>query len=104
MSSTDVGGARAAERRAMVDEQLRQRGIHDQRVLEAMLAVPRHAFVPAPMRDAAYEDRALSIGEGQTISQPYMVARACELAELRPEQRALEIGGGSGYQAAVLAH
>jgi len=103
MSSTEPVLERAAERRAMVDEQLRERGIRDERVLEAMLRVPRHAFVPPAMRDAAYEDRALSIGEGQTISQPYMVARACELTGLTAGQRALEIGAGSGYQAAILA-
>lgn len=91
------------ERQAMVDQQLRRRGIHDERVLAAMLAVPRHAFVPAAMQYAAYEDRALPIGEGQTISQPYMVARACELAALCEDDRALDVGAGSGYQAGVLA-
>ena len=95
-------GERWAERHAMVESQLRARGVRDEHVLAAMVEVPRHAFVPSAVGFAAYEDRALAIGEGQTISQPYMVARACELAELQPGQRALEIGAGSGYQAAVL--
>jgi protein-L-isoaspartate(D-aspartate) O-methyltransferase len=99
MSTND----RAAERRAMVEEQVRARGVRDPHVLAAMLEVPRHLFVPPELRDAAYEDRALSIGEGQTISQPYMVARACELAGLQLGDLALEIGAGSGYQAAVLS-
>jgi protein-L-isoaspartate(D-aspartate) O-methyltransferase len=103
MRSTEIDGERWAERRAMVDQQLRRRGLHDERVLAAMLAVPRHRFVPARLRDAAYDDRALGIGEGQTISQPYMVARACELAELTAADRVLDVGAGSGYQAAVLA-
>lgn len=101
MGSTDTE-PRLAERHAMVMQQLRARGIADERVLEAMLEVPRHVFLPRATNYAAYEDRALSIGEGQTISQPYMVARACELAELQPGQRALEIGAGSGYEAAIL--
>jgi protein-L-isoaspartate(D-aspartate) O-methyltransferase len=94
---------RWSERQAMVDQQLRRRGIHDERVLSAMLTVPRHALVPPAMQYAAYEDRALPIGEGQTISQPYMVARACELAALSEGDRALDVGAGSGYQAGVLA-
>ena len=97
------GDERWPEREAMVEQQLRRRGIRDERVLEAMLAVPRHAFVPPAMRYAAYDDRALPIGEGQTISQPYMVARACELAALAPGERALDVGAGSGYQAGVLS-
>ena len=88
----------------MVDQQLRRRGIHDERVLSAMFAVPRHAFVTPAMQYAAYEDRALPIGEGQTISQPYMVARASELAALTEGEHALNVGAGSGYQASVLAH
>ena len=99
-----ISDERWHERQAMVDQQLRRRGIHDERVLAAMLAVPRHAFVPPPMQYAAYEDRALPIGEGQTISQPYMVARACELAALGEDDRALDVGAGSGYQAGILAH
>lgn len=94
---------RWSEREAMVAQQLRRRGIRDQRVLDAMLAVPRHAFVPPEMSYGAYDDRALPIGGGQTISQPYMVARACELAALSADERALDVGTGSGYQAAVLA-
>ena len=89
-------------RRAMVDEQLVRRGIKDARVLEAMGAVPRHRFVDATLTEHAYEDRPLAIGYGQTISQPYMVARATELAAPQPTDRALEVGAGSGYQAAVL--
>lgn len=103
MTSSGDHDERLGERLAMVRDQLRGRGIRDERVLEAMFDVPRHAFVPDALRHAAYEDRALAIGEGQTISQPYMVARACELAQLEPGQRALEIGAGSGYQAAVLS-
>jgi protein-L-isoaspartate(D-aspartate) O-methyltransferase len=89
-------------RRAMVDEQLIRRGIKDERVLDAMATVPRHRFVDPAMTEHAYEDRPLAIGYGQTISQPYMVARATELAAPRPTDRALEVGAGSGYQAAVL--
>jgi protein-L-isoaspartate(D-aspartate) O-methyltransferase len=103
MRSTDARDERVAERLAMVKQQLERRGIRDARVLAAMASVPRHRFVPESMRHAAYEDRALSIGEGQTISQPYMVARACELAEIEPGDRVLDVGAGSGYQAAVLA-
>jgi protein-L-isoaspartate(D-aspartate) O-methyltransferase len=90
-------------RRRMVQEQLERRGIRDPGVLAAMGAVPRHLFVDAAHLEAAYEDRPLPIGFGQTISQPYMVARATELGEPRPGERALEVGAGCGYQAAVLA-
>ena len=90
-------------RRAMVLDQLVRRGIRDPRVLEAMTAVPRHRFVDPALAGQAYEDRPLAIGYAQTISQPYMVARATELAAPRATDRALEVGGGSGYQAAVLA-
>ena len=90
-------------RRAMVLEQLVRRGIRDPRVLEAMSIVPRHRFVDPALAAHAYEDRPLGIGHGQTISQPYMVARATELAGPRATDRALEVGAGSGYQAAVLA-
>jgi protein-L-isoaspartate(D-aspartate) O-methyltransferase len=93
----------AGARRRMVIEQLAHRGIRDARVLGAMGLVPRHAFVERNLRPMAYDDRPLSIGHGQTISQPYMVARATELAEVHPTDRALEVGAGSGYQAAVLA-
>ena len=93
----------ADARRAMVIEQLVHREIRDPRVLGAMGLVPRHRFVDDRLTAMAYDDRPLSIGHGQTISQPYMVARATELAEVHPTDRALEVGAGSGYQAAVLA-
>ena len=86
----------------MVDQQLRRRGIADERVLRAMAAVPREAFVPTRLVTEAYADRALPIGHGQTISQPFIVARTCELASIAPEATVLELGSGSGYQAAVL--
>ncbi len=92
-----------AARQRMVDEQLVARGISDERVLEAMRRVPRHELVPAAARDQAYADRPLSIGHGQTISQPYMVAAMTEALALAPGARVLEIGTGSGYQSAVLA-
>jgi protein-L-isoaspartate(D-aspartate) O-methyltransferase len=87
----------------MVAEQLRTRGIADERVLGAMAAIPREIFVPEETRSEAYADEALPIGAGQTISQPYMVARMTELLDVQPGDRILEIGTGSGYQAAVLA-
>ena len=90
-------------RSRMVASQLERRGIRDARVLDAMRRVPRHCFVAATQRSSAYDDRALPIGEGQTISQPYMVAVMTAALELRPDARVLEIGTGSGYQAAVLA-
>jgi protein-L-isoaspartate(D-aspartate) O-methyltransferase len=93
----------AAARRMMVGEQLQARGIGDPRVLAAMERVPRELFVPAEVRARAYDDAALPIGEGQTISQPYMVARICAELELHPGDRVLDVGTGSGYQAAVLA-
>ncbi len=93
----------AALREAMVREQIQERGVADPRVLEAMRAVPRHRFVPEEMARAAYEDSPLPIGEGQTISQPYIVALMTELLQTAPGQRVLEIGTGSGYQAAVLS-
>ena len=92
-----------AERRRMVEEQIEARGIADPRVLAAMREVPRHEFVPADERVHAYEDRPLPIGEGQTISQPYIVALMTELAAVGPGSKVLEVGTGSGYQAAVLA-
>jgi len=91
------------QRRVMVEDQLRDRDIVDESVLEAMLRVPRHLFVPESHRRAAYADRALPIGHDQTISQPYIVALMTQLAAPAPEKRALDIGTGSGYQAAVLA-
>jgi protein-L-isoaspartate(D-aspartate) O-methyltransferase len=92
-----------AEREAMVELQLRARGIRDERVLAAMGCVPREDFIPAELRGRAYDDASLPIGEGQTISQPYMVARICEELELHGSERVLDVGTGSGYQAAVLA-
>ncbi len=87
----------------MVDDQLRARGIADGRVLAAMARVPRELFVSEALRNRAYDDAALPIGEGQTISQPYMVARICEALALRGGEHVLDVGTGSGYQAAVLA-
>ena len=94
---------RAGDRQRMVEEQLRRRGIADERVLAAMALVPRELFVPEQVRDRAYDDAALPIGGDQTISQPYMVARICEALAVRPADRVLDVGTGSGYQAAVLA-
>lgn len=91
------------ERRRMVGEQLRERGIRSERVLDAMLKVPRHLFVPEPQRTSAYRDSALSIGFEQTISQPYIVAFMTQALDVHPDHRVLEIGTGSGYQAAVLS-
>lgn len=90
-------------RRKMVDRQIRARGIASLRVLEAMLAVPRHEFVPAECQSAAYNDEPLPIGEEQTISQPFMVAAMAEALDLAGSERVLEVGTGSGYQAAVLS-
>ena len=89
-------------RAEMVEKQLCRRGLHDARVLEAMRAVPRHEFVPAEFRGRAYEDAPVPIGEGQTISQPYIVAAMTASLRLTGKERVLEIGAGSGYQAAVL--
>lgn len=87
----------------MVDTQIVERGIRDKRVIEVMKKVPRHLFVPEDIIDEAYDDRALPIGHGQTISQPYIVALMTELLELKGDEKVLEIGTGSGYQAAILA-
>ncbi len=87
----------------MVDRQLRGRDVVDERVLAAMERVPRELFVPEELHDRAYDDAALPIGGGQTISQPYMVARICEALELKGREHVLDVGTGSGYQAAVLA-
>jgi protein-L-isoaspartate(D-aspartate) O-methyltransferase len=96
--------ARAArERERMVDEQLARRGITDARVLAAMRKVPRHRFVEEALRDRAYGDHPLPIGDGQTISQPYMVAAMTQLLRLTGSEKVLEIGTGSGYQTAILA-
>jgi protein-L-isoaspartate(D-aspartate) O-methyltransferase len=102
-STPDPMKARQAERDNMVEQQVAARGIHDLRLLDALRAVPRHLFVPERGRSRAYEDRPLPIGHGQTISQPYIVALMTELARVKPGDRVLEIGTGSGYQAAVLA-
>ena len=90
-------------RREMVERQLLKRGIRDERVVAAMLSVPRHEFVPAGLAGEAYSDRPLPIGHDQTISQPFMVAAMTEALQLSGSERVLEIGAGSGYQAAVLS-
>jgi protein-L-isoaspartate(D-aspartate) O-methyltransferase len=87
----------------MVEEQLKRRDIRDPRVLSAMQSVPRHLFIPEPARSGAYGDFPVPIGHGQTISQPYIVAFMTEALRVAPEHRVLEIGTGSGYQAAVLS-
>jgi protein-L-isoaspartate(D-aspartate) O-methyltransferase len=105
-AGTGASGAfaeRQAERDAMVAEQIAPRGVRDPAVLAALRRVPRHAFVPPDQVASAYEDHPLPIGEGQTISQPYIVALMTEALRLRHDSRVLEIGTGSGYQAAVLA-
>ena len=93
----------ADERARMIEWQLRRRGIEDERVLAAMGRVPRELFVPPELHDVAYADAALPIGDGQTISQPYMAALICEQLALHGSERVLDVGTGSGYQAAVLA-
>jgi len=90
-------------RRRMVEQQIEARGIHDQRVLEAMLKVPRHLFVEPGLKSHAYSDASLPIGHKQTISQPYMVAAMSAALELKGDERILEIGTGSGYQTAILS-
>ena len=95
--------ASAAERRLMIETQIRKRGVSSPRVLEAMASVRRHEFIPLKFRNEAYADKPLPIGEGQTISQPYMVAAMTEALDLTGSERVLEIGTGSGYQAAVLS-
>jgi protein-L-isoaspartate(D-aspartate) O-methyltransferase len=100
-TASDDGYAEA--RRSMVEKDIRARGISDPGVLDAMLAVPRHRFVPGYLKSLAYADRPLPIGEGQTISQPYIVALMTEALKLKPDAKVLEIGTGSGYQAAVLS-
>ena len=93
----------AKERDRMVDEQLVPRGISDQRLLDAMRRLPRHLFVEEALRDRAYGDYPLPIGEGQTISQPYIVALMVQLLRLTGAEKVLEVGTGSGYQTALLA-
>jgi len=92
-----------AQRRTMVESQLRARGIRDERVLASMLRVPRHEFVSGEYRDQVYEDHPIPIGEGQTVSQPYIVAIMLEVLALDPSDTVLEVGTGSGYQTALLA-
>lgn len=99
-----AGPDKTIEKRiSMVEEQIAGRGIKDRRVLEALLKIPRHLFVDSSLKERAYGDHPLPIGEGQTISQPYVVAWMTEALNLKPSDRVLEIGTGSGYQAAVLA-
>lgn len=93
----------AAERFSMVESQLRQRGIRDERLLAAMSTVPRHEFVSQQNWNEAYADHPIPIAEKQTTSQPYMIAAMIQAAEIKPEDRVLEIGAGSGYQTALLA-
>lgn len=94
----------AEERQQMVERQLKARRITDPRVLAAMGDIPREKFVPKDRREEAYGDYPLNIGRGQTISQPYVVALTCQLLELTGSERVLDVGAGSGYQTAVLAH
>jgi len=102
VSSAAMADEYANLRLAMVEAQIEARGVSDARVLAAMRRVPRHEFVPEELRAAAYEDRPLPIGHAQTISQPYIVAAMTELARIEPGSRVLEVGTGSGYQAAVV--
>ena len=103
MSAGGLNAAFERDRARMVDDQLARRGVTDGRVLAAMRGVPRHLFVDEALRDRAYGDHALPIGEEQTISQPYIVALMTSLLELTGREKVLEIGTGSGYQTAVLA-
>ena len=103
MASAADSSIYATLRQRMVDQHLRARGITDDRVLEAMARVPRHEFAPPRFRNQAYEDHPLPIGEGQTISQPYIVAIMLEALALTPADRVLEVGTGSGYVTALLA-
>ncbi|HEY3617104.1 MAG TPA: protein-L-isoaspartate(D-aspartate) O-methyltransferase [Candidatus Sulfotelmatobacter sp.] len=103
MNFSNEGAAFSSLRRQMVDAQLRARGIGDERVLDAMVRVPRHEFAPERYRNQAYEDHPLPIGQGQTISQPYIVARMLEALTIKPTNKVLEVGTGSGYLTALLA-
>jgi len=103
VSETDRRGDFRTMREKMVEMQIKARGVKDPRVLSAMLKVERHLFVPKDLQSSAYTDQPLPIGEGQTISQPYIVALMTELLELKGGEKVLEIGTGSGYQAAILA-
>src|SRR5204863_3196413 len=102
-ATTSTDDPYARRRARMVDRQLKRRGIEDERVLAAMATVPRELFVPEKQRRQAYRDGALRIGEGQTISQPWIVACMAQLLELEGDERVLEVGTGSGYAAAVLS-
>jgi protein-L-isoaspartate(D-aspartate) O-methyltransferase len=103
LSAGEAGEEFRKEREAMVRDQIAARGVRDTRVLEAMSRVPRHLFVPAQSRSRAYGDHPLPIGRRQTISQPYIVAFMTESLALKPGEKVLEVGTGSGYQSAVLA-
>src|SRR5918996_778370 len=103
MTRHDSETTSTEKRERMVERQLARRGIDDPRVLDAMREVPRELFVPEDQRHRAYRDGALRIGEGQTISQPWIVACMAQLLELRGDERVLEVGTGSGYAAAVLS-
>lgn len=103
LNGADREPERAAERRTMIEEQIRARGVTNKIVLDAMTRVPRHKFVAESWQRQAYDDHPLPIGHGQTISQPYIVGLMTEMLELKPGEKVLEIGTGSGYQAAVLA-
>ncbi len=103
LPAPDSGDVYKKNRLQMVETQIVRRGVKDQNVLKALREVPRHLFVPENMKNYAYEDEPLPIGQGQTISQPYIVALMTELLELTKKSKVLEIGTGSGYQAAVLA-
>src|SRR5215217_6013827 len=96
-------GTTSTDRARMVERQLRRRGIHDERVLAAMREVPRELFLPEDQRRRAYRDGAVRIGEGQTMSQPWIVACMAQLLELEGDEKVLEVGTGSGYGAAVLS-
>lgn len=98
-----VEGSYSPELDRMIAEQLKERGINDERLLDAFRANPRHLFVPKDQKSRAYADRPLPIGEGQTISQPYIVALMTDLLRVDPDNSVLEIGTGSGYQTAILA-
>jgi protein-L-isoaspartate(D-aspartate) O-methyltransferase len=100
---TDFKAELTQQRAEMVDAQLRRRGIRDERVLRAMEIVPRHEFVPWQLQREAYHDSPVPIGEGQTISQPYIVAHMLEVLRLSPGDRVLEVGTGTGYEAAVMS-
>ena len=103
VSDLNPSGDFRSMREKMVETQIKGRGVKDPRVLSAMLKVERHLLVPKELQPSAYADQPLPIGEGQTISQPYIVALMTELLELKEEEKVLEIGTGSGYQAAILA-